>query len=276
LRARYAPDGAIFGLGVDRVDYSKGLEEKLKTLDLLFESYPQLRERFTYVQIAVPSRTGIDAYDWLNEKLERAVWSVNDRHGTETWQPVHLLKESLPLDRLALYYRAADVCLVNSLQDGMNLVAKEFVAAQVDDPAGVLVLSKFAGAAEELDGAVEVNPFDPEAAAARSGSAAHARAGAGRAHARSCVGSLRSIYDWMAEIFEVWSAVASGEAGAAVGGRLLAARAVTPAQLIRRKRDGARTGGARDHGVPRPAIAGGRRRGVPDVGVPHGRLLSRH
>jgi trehalose-6-phosphate synthase len=94
-----------------------------------------LRERFTYVQIAVPSRTGIDAYDWLNEKLERMVWSINDRFGTASWRPVHLLKESLPAERLALYYRAADLCIVSSLQDGMNLVAKEFVAAQLDDRA---------------------------------------------------------------------------------------------------------------------------------------------
>jgi trehalose 6-phosphate synthase/phosphatase len=90
LRARYAPEGALLGLGVDRIDYSKGLEEKLKALDLLFDMHPEFRERFTYVQVAVPSRTGIDSYDWLNEKLERGVWAINDRYGTDGWQPVHL------------------------------------------------------------------------------------------------------------------------------------------------------------------------------------------
>jgi trehalose 6-phosphate synthase/phosphatase len=211
LRQRYAPNGVQLGVGVDRIDYSKGLEEKLKTLDVLFDCHPQLRERFTYVQIAVPSRTGIDAYDWLNEKLERAVWALNDRYGTDTWQPVHLLSESLPLERLALFYRAADLCFVNSLQDGMNLVAKEFVAAQVDEPGGVLVLSKFAGAAEELDGAVEVNPYDPEASAETLRAVLLMPAPERAARLRRLRGSLRSIYDWMGEIFEVWSAVSNGE-----------------------------------------------------------------
>jgi trehalose-6-phosphate synthase len=212
LRDRFAPHDGVLGIGVDRIDYSKGLEEKLKTLGILFETYPQLRERFTYVQIAVPSRTGIDTYDWLNEKLERAVWALNDRYGTDSWQPVHLLKESLPLERLALYYRAADLCFVNSLQDGMNLVAKEYVAAQVGDSAGVLVLSKFAGAAEELHGAVEVNPFDPEAAADVLRDAL-LMSGEERAERLARLrGSLRSIYDWMDEIFEVWSCVADGQA----------------------------------------------------------------
>jgi trehalose 6-phosphate synthase/phosphatase len=83
LRGRYAPEGALLGLGVDRIDYSKGLEEKLKALDILWDNHPELRERFTFVQVAVPSRTGIDTYDWLNEKLERAAWSLNDRYGTD-------------------------------------------------------------------------------------------------------------------------------------------------------------------------------------------------
>lgn len=213
LRARYAPAGVRLGVGVDRIDYSKGLEEKLKAIEILFETYPDQRERFSYVQIAVPSRTGIDAYDWLNEKLERMVWSINDRFGTESWQPVHLLKESLPLDRIALFYRAADLCIVSSLQDGMNLVAKEFVACQVDpDSRGVLVLSKFAGAAEELDGAYEVNPYDPDGFAEGLYDAINMSDADRADRLRRLNASLRSIYDWMAEVFEVWGAVARGEA----------------------------------------------------------------
>jgi trehalose-6-phosphate synthase len=210
LRARYVPAGGMLGLGVDRIDYSKGLEEKLRAIDLFFERHPEFRERFTFVQIAVPSRTGIDTYDWLNEKLERMAWSINDRYSTGAWTPVHLIKESLPPDRLALYYRAADVCLVNSLQDGMNLVAKEYIAAQVDDPGGVLVLSKFAGAAEELDGAYEVNPYDPESSAEALRAVLLMSDDERRDRMRRLHASLRGIYDWMAEIFAVWGAVAAG------------------------------------------------------------------
>jgi trehalose-6-phosphate synthase len=211
LRERYAPGGAALGVGVDRIDYSKGLEEKLAALDIFFERHSQFRERFTYVQVAVPSRTGIDTYDWLNEKLERAVWSLNDRYGTDSWKPVHLIKESLTMDRLAMFYRAADLCFVNSLQDGMNLVAKEFVAAQADEPGGVLVLSKFAGAAEELDGAYEVNPFDPEATADALREVLLMPAEERALRMRKLQRSVRTIYDWMAEVFTVWSAVTRGE-----------------------------------------------------------------
>lgn len=211
LRARYAPGDTQLGIGVDRIDYSKGLEEKIKALDFLFDSYPEVRERFTFVQIAVPSRTAIDTYDWLNERLERVVWSINDKWSSGGWQPVHLLKESLSPERLANFYRAADVCIVNSLQDGMNLVAKEFLACQVDDPGGVLVLSRFAGAAEELDGAFEVNPYDPEASAHGIHAVLRMTPEERRDRMRRLHGSLRSIYDWMGEIFEVWGAVARGE-----------------------------------------------------------------
>jgi trehalose-6-phosphate synthase len=212
LRARYAPGGAMLGLGVDRVDYSKGLEEKIKAIDILFDHHPEMRERFSFVQIAVPSRTGIDTYDFLNEKLERAVWSINDKYSSGGWQPVHLVKDSLSRDRLALFYRAADLCIVNSLQDGMNLVAKEYVACQIDDPGGVLVLSKFAGAAEELDGSFEVNPYDPEETAERLRTALLLPEAERRERMRRMHDSLRSIYDWMGEIFELWGAAAEGGA----------------------------------------------------------------
>jgi trehalose 6-phosphate synthase/phosphatase len=211
IRSRFVGDGGRMGIGVDRIDYSKGLEEKMDALDRMWKRWPELRETFTYVQIAVPSRTGIDAYDWLSENVERLVWSINDRHGTEDWRPVHLIKESLPAERLALLYRAADVCVVSSLQDGMNLVAKEYVASQGQDGTGVLVLSRFAGAVEELDGCLPVNPYDPEDFALQLHDAlmldeAERRQRMGRLHA-----SLRSIYDWMAETFDLWSAATRGE-----------------------------------------------------------------
>lgn len=211
LRARFVPPGGQMGLGVDRIDYSKGLEEKLKALDLMWQNYPDLRGRFTFVQVAVPSRTGIEAYDWLNEKIERLTWGINDRYGTDAWRPVHLIKASLPQERLAALYRLADVCVVGSLQDGMNLVAKEFIACQIDEPGGVLVLSKFAGAAEELDGAIEVNPFDPEDFARHLRDALIMEPKERADRLRRLRGSLRNIYDWMVEIFAVWGEVAHGE-----------------------------------------------------------------
>jgi trehalose 6-phosphate synthase len=211
IRSRYTPRGGKLGIGVDRIDYSKGLEEKLSALDMLWDRYPELREQFTYVQVAVPSRTGIEAYDWLREKLDRMVWSINDRYGTADWRPIHLLDESLPMERLALLYRAADMCVVSSLQDGMNLVAKEYVASQVDEPGGVLVLSRFAGAVEELDGSVEVNPYDPESFAATMHEALSLTAAERSDRLDRLQRSLRSIYDWMAETFDVWGAVMRGE-----------------------------------------------------------------
>lgn len=203
LRERYCPPGGQLGIGVDRMDYSKGLPEKLKALDFLWERYPEHRGRFTFVQVAVPSRTDIDAYDELTKKVERLTREINGRYGTEGWQPVHLIKQSLPAERLAILYRAADVCVVASLRDGMNLVAKEFIAAQADER-GVLLLSRFAGAAEELEHAIQVNPYDPEDFSRILRDALvlpleqrRERILAGRAE-------LRSIYEWMADIFVMW------------------------------------------------------------------------
>ncbi len=213
IRAHYAARGAQLGIGVDRLDYSKGLPEKLKALDFLWERYPEFRERFTFLQVAVPSRSDIDAYDELSNKVERMVWEVNDRYGTLRWRPVHLIKEAVPPERLALLYRAADLCIVSSLQDGMNLVAKEYVACQVDHT-GVLLLSTFAGAAEELSGAFPINPYDPEDMAVRIRSALVLPMRERRERMRQMRRSMRTIYDWMAEIFHVWSGTARGGTGA--------------------------------------------------------------
>jgi trehalose-6-phosphate synthase len=138
------------------------------------------------------------------------VWSINDRYGTARGSRCMYSRNHCPWSGSPCFYRAADVCVVNSLQDGMNLVAKEFIAAQVDDPGGVLVLSKFAGAAEELDGACEINPYDPEGAAGVRRALLMSGASAADRMQR-LRGSLRTIYDWMGEIFDVWGAVARGE-----------------------------------------------------------------
>jgi len=207
LRRRYVAEGGLLGIGVDRIDYSKGLEEKFAALDSMWDTYPEMRERFTYLQVGTPSRTGIKAYDWLRERLEEITHWINDRYGTATWRPIHLLEESLPMHRLAPLYRAADVCIVSSLQDGMNLVAKEFVACQLDNR-GVLVLSRFAGAAEELDGALEVNPYDCESFGATIREALLMSEDERIERLNRLRRSLRTIFDWMVEVFDEWGAAA--------------------------------------------------------------------
>ena len=203
LKERYAPGAELIGLGIDRLDYSKGLPEKFKALDFLWERYPEFRERFTFIQVAVPSRTDIEAYDELSQKVDRQVRWVNDRFGTDDWRPIQLIKQSLPPDRLAVLYRMADLCLVSSLQDGMNLVAKEYVASQVDGK-GVLLLSEFAGAAEEMSTATLINPYDPEAFALSIREALTQPEADRIRKMEELRGSLRTIYDWMGDVFREW------------------------------------------------------------------------
>ncbi|MGH7459031.1 MAG: alpha,alpha-trehalose-phosphate synthase (UDP-forming) [Longimicrobiaceae bacterium] len=206
LRERYAPNGESIGVGVDRLDYSKGLPEKFKALEFLWERYPEFRGRFTYIQVAVPSRSDIEAYDELAQKVDRQVWEINDLYGTDSWRPIHLVKQSLPPERLAVLYRLADLCVVSSLQDGMNLVAKEYVASQLDE-SGVLVLSRFTGAAEEMEDALLVNPYDPEDLAKEMRRALTLDQQERKRRMRSLRGSLRTIFDWMEGVFRAWGEI---------------------------------------------------------------------
>ncbi|HEV2214669.1 MAG TPA: trehalose-6-phosphate synthase, partial [Terracidiphilus sp.] len=146
-------------LGVDRLDYTKGIEERLLALEELLEKHPWQRERMTMVQIAAPSRTRIPSYADLARRVEETVNRINQRYQTAHWRPVILIERQCSHAEVDQWYRAADVCLVTSLHDGMNLVAKEYVAAR-DDEDGVLVLSRFTGAAVELRDALLVNPYD--------------------------------------------------------------------------------------------------------------------
>ncbi len=151
-------------LGVDRLDYTKGIPERLRAIELLLELEPHWRRELTFVQIAVPSRGEIREYEQLRSTVERLVGRINGRF-TETSHdvPVHYLYRGVPREQLLAYYRLADSCLVTPLQDGMNLVAKEFVTAQgAVGGSGTLVLSEFAGAIEELTEALPCNPFDVE------------------------------------------------------------------------------------------------------------------
>jgi trehalose 6-phosphate synthase len=146
-------------LGVDRMDYTKGIVERLQAYERLLEEHPWHRERVTMVQIAAPSRTRIPSYAELRRRVEATVEQINTRFETPDWRPVLLIERQCSHEEVADWYHAADLCLVTSLHDGMNLVAKEYLAAR-DDEDGVLVLSKFTGAAVELRDALIVNPYD--------------------------------------------------------------------------------------------------------------------
>jgi trehalose 6-phosphate synthase len=165
LRGRYATGGRQLGVSVDRIDYTKGIPERLRALELLWDESPELQGRFTFILVATPSRSDLAPYKALEDEVISTVAAINARYGSETWVPIVLINENVNAELLASIYRAADICLVSSLQDGMNLVAKEFIACQVDER-GVLVLSRFTGAAEEIEGAVLINPFNVDGFAA--------------------------------------------------------------------------------------------------------------
>ena len=159
LLAEFGVRADALALGVDRLDYTKGIVERLEAIEQLFEDHPWHRERLTMVQIAAPSRTRIPSYAELRSRVEMTVERINGRYQTARWKPVVLIERQCGHDEVKRWYQAADLCLVTSLHDGMNLVAKEYVAAR-DDEDGVLVLSKFTGAAAELRDALIVNPYD--------------------------------------------------------------------------------------------------------------------
>jgi len=146
-------------VGVDRLDYTKGIVERLLAMEHLLQEHPWHRERLTLAQIAAPSRTRIPAYEELHRRVNAEVERINARFQTPRWRPIVLIERQANHAEIDRWYRAADLCLVTSLHDGMNLVAKEYVAARADED-GVLVLSRFTGAAVELRDALVVNPYD--------------------------------------------------------------------------------------------------------------------
>jgi len=147
-------------VGVDRLDYTKGIPERIKAFGCFLRSYPEFHRKVELIQIVVPSREGIPRYDQLKREVERLVTHVNGEFSEPGWVPINYIYRSVPRDELIAIYRAADVALITSLKDGMNLVAKEYCAAKTEVN-GVLVLSEFAGAAPELRvGAILVNPND--------------------------------------------------------------------------------------------------------------------
>ncbi|HEX7888628.1 MAG TPA: trehalose-6-phosphate synthase [Ramlibacter sp.] len=191
------PTNHRIAVGVDRFDYTKGILERLHAVERMLEKHPEWRERFTFVQVAAPSRSALDEYRLFRERIEALVERINRRFGTAQVPVVRLLARHHEHDEVNRLYRAADVCMVTSLHDGMNLVCKEFIAAR-DDERGVLVLSRFAGAARELTEALVVNPYHVEETA----DALHAGLVMPEAEQRERMAALRStvrefnVYRW--------------------------------------------------------------------------------
>ncbi len=162
IRRRYRLSSqVIVGLGVDRIDYTKGILERLMALDRFFELYPEYLKRMVFIQIGVPSRTYLEDYQSTIDAMENMIERINWKYAEAGWSPIIYVKEHQDFQAIVPFYRLADFCIVSSLHDGMNLVAKEYVASQVDGK-GVLILSQFTGSARELEQALLINPYDTE------------------------------------------------------------------------------------------------------------------
>lgn len=189
-------------LGVDRVDYTKGIPRRFLAIARLLEDHPELIGKVTLVQVAVPSRSDVPEYIAYEQEVLALAAELNERFGRTDWMPIRLVRESVDQSHLAAYYRAADVCIVSPLQDGMNLVAKEFVACQ-EGRFGVLVLSRFAGAAREMREALLVNPYDVGATAETLLRAIHLPVAERERRLKALRRRLsrNTIQDWMDDIF---------------------------------------------------------------------------
>jgi len=148
-------------IGLDRIDYTKGILERINAIDKFFEMYPQFKEKVIFIQMGEISRIHLSQYKQLNDQINNLVEEVNFKHSTEFWRPIIFVRRHLSFCELLGFYRLADVCIVSSLHDGMNLVAKEFVSSRFDER-GVLVLSKFTGVAREFKEAILINPYYSE------------------------------------------------------------------------------------------------------------------
>lgn len=201
LLAEFGVKAESLAVGVERLDYTKGIEERLLALEQLYENHPWQQERLTLVQIAAPSRTKIPSYVQLHDRVVALAERINQRFKTAQWRPIVLIERQCNHAEVNRWYRVADLCLVTSLHDGMNLVAKEFVAAREDED-GVLILSKFAGAAVEMRDALIVNPYDTAGVA----EAMHDGLAMERSARRERMRRMRrqvmenNIYRWAAEI----------------------------------------------------------------------------
>jgi trehalose 6-phosphate synthase/phosphatase len=190
-------------LGVDRLDYSKGINERVLAVERLFEKHPEHRGRVTFTQVMVPSRERVAEYSLMKREIDETIGRVNGRFSEPGWTPIRYMVRSFPPEELVALYHNADVALVTPLRDGMNLVAKEYVAAQVEND-GVLILSEMAGAAEELSEALLVNPLDIEAVADALDRALDMTSDERRARMSALRDRIRSndVHDWTRRFLE--------------------------------------------------------------------------
>jgi len=161
IKKKFEIEGKIVGIGVDRIDYTKGIVEKILAIDKFLDKYPQYKNKFVFIQLAAPSRTHIKRYHDLIKEIDELVEKKNRKHLDGSWKPIIYLKKQFSEDEIEPFYKLADFCIVSSLHDGMNLVAKEYVAAK-KDLSGVLILSQFTGASRELTDAIQINPYSVE------------------------------------------------------------------------------------------------------------------
>lgn len=164
LLRKYGLEDKKIGIGVDRIDYTKGLLERFRAIGRALEKYPELQGKLVFVELGAPSRTLIPTYQSHLSEIEKLVSEVNSKYGSKDYQPIFFLKEHHSQETIRQFYRAADFCMVSSLHDGMNLVSKEYISEKSDEN-GVLILSRFTGASHELKSALIINPYDIEGTA---------------------------------------------------------------------------------------------------------------
>jgi trehalose 6-phosphate synthase len=191
----------FLGIGVDRIDYTKGIPERFMAIERFFEKHPEYIGEFTFVELAAPSRTHIKKYRDLMVEVDEMVERINWKLQTKWWKPIVYLKANHSHDEVYRYYKAADICMVTSLHDGMNLVAKEYVTSRVNDD-GVLILSQFAGASNELREALLVNPYDIEETADAIFTAITMEAEQQRERMSRMRGTIRenNVYRWAGDL----------------------------------------------------------------------------
>ncbi|NQT05914.1 MAG: trehalose-6-phosphate synthase, partial [Candidatus Omnitrophica bacterium] len=161
FKEEYNLEGKKVLLSIDRIDYTKGIPERLMAIDRFLDKYPEFKGKFVFLQMGQMTRIHLSKYKRLNDRINALVADINWKHYTDGWEPLTFVRTHLSLKEILALYRIGDICVVSSLHDGMNLVAKEFVSSRIDKK-GVLMLSQFTGAARELQGAVLINPYDIE------------------------------------------------------------------------------------------------------------------
>ncbi len=203
IRKEFGIKTPFIGLGVDRLDYTKGILERFKAVEIFLTRNPKYREKFTFLQISVPSRTGVKRYRDFRKEVEEEAERINSLFKRKNWKPIVLSLKAYTHDEVFAFYRIANFCLVSSLHDGMNLVAKEFVAARTDEK-GVLILSEFTGASRQLSSALLINPYNGEQTAIAIKEALEMSKNEQTTRMRAMRDEIRShnVYRWSAEIIK--------------------------------------------------------------------------